>query len=82
MDMLQSRDMRLDYAGDGKCPLRALPARRLPATFCSGTPGMWPPMRRRIHVARTLEAKSRWYTGKAAEEDASPPSTAKVAPGG
>jgi hypothetical protein len=78
MDVLQSRVMSLDRAGDGKCTFARFPARRLPATFCSGSAG---------DVA-TYEAPdsrcediSRGDTGKAAEEDASRPSTAKVAPG-
>jgi hypothetical protein len=79
MDVLQDRGMSLDRAGDGKCPLRALyrpPAPR--DVLLPDCPGMWPPMGPPDSRCEDLEAGD---TGEAAQEDAGPPSSAKVAPG-
>jgi|GEM_PF-3781800 hypothetical protein len=80
MDALQSRGMSLDRAGDGKCTLRALSRPPAPRdVLLRERPGVWPSMR--PPDSRCEDIRSRGDTGKAAQEDASPPSTAKVAPG-
>ena len=80
MDALQNRGMSLDRAGDGKCTLRALSRPPAPRdVLLRECPGVWPPMR--PPDSRCEDIRSKGDTGKAAQKDASPPSTAKVAPG-
>ena len=79
MDALQSRGMSLDRAGDGKCTLRALSRPPAPRDVLLRDAG--DVATHEAADSRCEDIRSRGDTGKAAQEDASPPSTAKVAPG-
>jgi hypothetical protein len=79
MDVWQSGGMSLVRAGDGKWTLRALsgpPVRR--DVLRQEGPGVLPPMRPPDSRCEDMSGRG---TGKAAQEEASPPSIAKVAPG-